>query len=130
MTGYTPTPDFYNDYIAHYGVKGMKWGKRKKKSKEDLKSDLKWKASKVKNKALELEGRLKTTKHQRTATQWGSENDRGYSRSEGRIGTMSYIYEPGKETERKKHYVNNSNLEAGIEAGRERVAAEKKKKKK
>lgn len=29
MQEYTPTPDFYNDYIAHYGVKGMKWGKKK-----------------------------------------------------------------------------------------------------
>lgn len=29
MIGYTPTPDFYNDYIAHYGVPGMKWGVRK-----------------------------------------------------------------------------------------------------
>lgn len=30
MTEYTPTPDFYNDYIQHYGVKGMKWYKRTK----------------------------------------------------------------------------------------------------
>lgn len=39
MTGYTPTPDFYNEYICHsnlsddelihYGVKGMKWRRRK-----------------------------------------------------------------------------------------------------
>lgn len=28
MTGYTPTPDFYNDYIAHHGIKGQKWGVR------------------------------------------------------------------------------------------------------
>ena len=30
MTGYTPTPDYYNDYIQHYGIKGMKWKNRKK----------------------------------------------------------------------------------------------------
>lgn len=33
MIGYTSTPDYYNSYIAHYGVKGMKWGRRKKKTK-------------------------------------------------------------------------------------------------
>lgn len=33
MTGYTPTPDYYNDYIAHFGILGMKWGRRKKKKK-------------------------------------------------------------------------------------------------
>lgn len=25
---YNPTPDFYNDYIAHHGIKGQQWGKR------------------------------------------------------------------------------------------------------
>ena len=34
MIGYISTPtNFYEDYICHYGVKGMKWGKRKKKVK-------------------------------------------------------------------------------------------------
>ena len=28
MITYTPTPDYYNNYIAHHGVKGMKWGIR------------------------------------------------------------------------------------------------------
>ena len=37
--------------LAHYGIKGMKWGKRKAK----LKADLKWKKSKLKNKMLELQ---------------------------------------------------------------------------
>ena len=31
MIGYTPTPtNFYEDYICHYGTKGMKWGVRKR----------------------------------------------------------------------------------------------------
>lgn len=28
MREYQPTPDFYNDYIAHHGIKGQKWGVR------------------------------------------------------------------------------------------------------
>ena len=35
MIGYTPTPDYYNDYICHYGTKGMKWGKRKAKTQSN-----------------------------------------------------------------------------------------------
>lgn len=26
MINYTPTPDYYNDYICHHGIKGQKWG--------------------------------------------------------------------------------------------------------
>lgn len=29
MNTYTSTPDYYNDYLMHYGVKGMHWGQRK-----------------------------------------------------------------------------------------------------
>ena len=28
MQEYTPTPDFYNDYLAHHGILGMRWGHR------------------------------------------------------------------------------------------------------
>ncbi len=28
MIFYTPTPDYYNDYIAHHGIDGQKWGVR------------------------------------------------------------------------------------------------------
>jgi len=29
MQTYQSTPDYYNEYIAHYGIKGMKWKKHK-----------------------------------------------------------------------------------------------------
>ena len=37
MIGYTPTPDYYNDYLCHYGVKGMKWHKRLAKKAREFK---------------------------------------------------------------------------------------------
>ena len=36
MIGYTPTPDYYNDYICHYGVKGMKWRNHVYKAKSKM----------------------------------------------------------------------------------------------
>ena len=38
MITYTPTPDYYNDYLAHYGVMGMKWGIRKNPAKAYIKA--------------------------------------------------------------------------------------------
>ncbi|MBP5595177.1 MAG: hypothetical protein J6Y02_07330 [Pseudobutyrivibrio sp.] len=29
MNTYQSTPDFYKEYIQHYGIKGMKWKRRK-----------------------------------------------------------------------------------------------------
>lgn len=33
MITYQATPDFYRDYIAHYGIKGMRWGVRRYQDK-------------------------------------------------------------------------------------------------
>lgn len=57
MIGYTPTPDYYNDYIAHHGVKGMKWGKRKTRAQIQ-----KSKAHKVKIKTYNYGTKKKTLK--------------------------------------------------------------------
>lgn len=103
-----------DETLAHYGVKGMKWRRRKGKVKNTIDKHL-----------INLKGRLKTTKHTRTATQWGSEDNRGYSRSEGRVASITYK----DNGERIKTYSNRSNLEAGIEAGR-RVAEEEARKRK
>lgn len=49
MVGYQATPtNFYEDYIEHYGVKGMKWRHRKsKKKKTDLRSTSKTSTSRA-----------------------------------------------------------------------------------
>ena len=48
MNNYMPTPNFYDDYIAHYGVLGMRWGVRKEESRarRDAKKNNKWAKSK------------------------------------------------------------------------------------
>jgi len=47
MVQYQATPDYYNDYIAHYGVKGMKWKKRLKGKYYKTKSKLDEKVAKT-----------------------------------------------------------------------------------
>lgn len=140
--------DLNEETLAHYGVKGMKWRKRKAK----LKSNLKWKVSKVKNKALEVKANAlrrhynpvaananlvsknigalnKNSKYQSIddAFRWYDKYDSDEKRggqpgSRGELRRSTGYYE--------RDYRNASNLDAGIKAGRERVAAEKKKKKK
>ena len=36
MIQYQSTPDYYNDYITHYGVKGMKWYKKTKRLSDNM----------------------------------------------------------------------------------------------
>lgn len=47
MQGYTPTPN-YDDYLAHYGVKGMRWRKRKKANLKSTTHD----KSRIKNRLV------------------------------------------------------------------------------
>lgn len=58
---YTQTPDYYNDYIAHYGVKGMKWRHRK--------AGLRLIAKHLKNRAVKgyVEGKYKLKKAYRNS---------------------------------------------------------------
>lgn len=51
MVQYQATPDYYNDYIAHYGKKGMKWHKHLKGKYYKTKSKAQEKLAKV-NRAI------------------------------------------------------------------------------
>ena len=93
--------------LEHYGIKGMKWKKHK----------------------INLFGFGKNRD-----TKWGSENDRGYSRSEGTIKSQVKQKSYGQHgslvsTRTFNEYENNSNLDAGIKAGRKRAAEYLKRKK-
>lgn len=57
MITYVATPDYYNDYLMHHGVKGMKWGVRKKqlmaKGMTRRQARKQYKKEKAYNKALD-----------------------------------------------------------------------------
>ena len=58
MITYTSTPDYYNDYIAHYGILGMKWGHRKL-DRQLAKTD------KARNKTLKRRSKFQSFKNKR-----------------------------------------------------------------
>ena len=62
MQEYTPTPDFYNDYICHYGVKGMKWHYHKPKVGENASAAYKRVGSMSDKEYNDILSRIKLTK--------------------------------------------------------------------
>lgn len=52
---YVITKPNLDDALEHFGVKGMKWKKRKGRKKEDLKSKLLWMDSRIMNKGSRME---------------------------------------------------------------------------
>ena len=139
-------PPLNEETLAHYGIKGMKWGK----VKDRVKSGLKWQASKVKNKALEAKtkrNRKKTTVDASEVTYGNGKLSPGsrmrafkkvygydeiptaYAGSYNK-STRDAIESRGHSKVAARQTMNSKQVQNGTEAGRERVAAEKKKKKK
>ena len=127
-TGYTPTPDYYRDYIQHgmtqmpedeylehYGVKGMKWRNRKARMKTTANGAL-----------IKVRRKLKGMSADEISMNNGKFTFERHDNGKALSTTRPYgnrVYKG------KRELYNNgySNVDAGIAAGRERAKKRKKK---
>ena len=146
---YTPTPDYYRDYIqhgmqygeedtlAHYGVKGMKWRKHLKGKYYSAKSKIGEKKTKFFQKVIQKSPNNMYTDY--SVSKHDYDLGRGYQTTKNVYaynnrypwrGIEPYLertdgnIDKAKEMSRNKNY---QNVEAGIAAGRERARKRKKK---
>ena len=79
MITYTSTPDYYNNYICHHGVKGMKWGVRREQKRSE-KNRMKAKKEYEQHKKYGVAGHLDPNGEVKVKMPWGGKQKTKMSR--------------------------------------------------